>query len=176
MGMRLGRAWVAGAAVLAALVFAPARGAEYADTSFECSLLGAVIEGVHGSADDKPVYIAKQTGAGMASGDFARFKKEFPALTEETYRSFEDRNKTDLNVDCAGVKPAGREAIVSDDQLQPGVSKWAFSRAGTDVGMSQALFYAGYYCGPLCGGGSVYFFERKNGKWTISGQAMVWIS
>jgi hypothetical protein len=152
-----------------------ARATEYADTSFECTLLGAVIEGVHASGD-QPVYIAPQTGAEMASGTFERFKMEFPALTEETYLSFADKNKVALNVDCDGVKPAGRQAIVGDEQLPGGASKWAFSRAGTDAKLTQALFYAGYSCGPLCGGGSVYLFEFKDGKWIIADEAMVWVS
>jgi hypothetical protein len=148
---------------------------EYADTSFECALLGAVIENIHASGD-QPVYVAPQTGAEMATGTFERFKKEFPALAEETYLSFTDKNKVALNVDCDGVKPAGRQAIVSDEQLPRGTSKWAFSRAGTDKGLSQALFYAGYLCGPLCGSGSVYLFEFKDGKWAVAGEAMVWVS
>jgi hypothetical protein len=42
-------------------------------------------------------------------------------------------------------------------------------RRGDTAGLTQALFYAGYLCGSLCGGGSVYFFDRKNGKWVVAG-------
>lgn len=39
-----------------------------------------------------------------------------------------------------------------------------------------ALFYFGYHCGELCGGGDLIFLEKENGKWQTLGELRLWNS
>ena len=169
---------------LAAISTGAGGAANSGDTSFECSLFGAVLNSI-GPTVRKPILIEPESGGSifepMPDGSishaaFELIQKKFPALLEETYRSFTERNSQPLHVECNGVKPGGHTPIVADDTAKPGTAKWTISRAGTDAAHTQAFFYVEIDCGAHCGWGRYFFFERKNEKWVISGSALVWIS
>ena len=51
-----------------------------------------------------------------------------------------------------------------------------FSRVGYDMKTAQALVYAEYACGFLCGRGSLHLLVKKSGKWAQVAAATVWVS
>jgi hypothetical protein len=152
-------------------------GPAHADTRLECELLGIGLEMSPGSDATKPIYIATQTETEMLRDvTFEYLAREMKSLKIETFDSFTANNRASVAVDCARLRPAGRDVVLTDDELPRGSTRYSISRAGLSQDQGQALLYEGYFCGPLCGGGSLYLFERKGGKWTLAGQSMVWIS
>lgn len=49
------------------------------------------------------------------------------------------------------------------------------SRVGFNRGMSEALVYAGAYCGGDCGGGGYYLLRKEDGVWRVK-EKKLWIS
>jgi len=66
------------------------------------------------------------------------------------------------------------EALLSADDWQPFYARYPDSagllrttRAVVSADRSQALIYAEYYCGLVCGTGTVHYLKRTGGSWTI---------
>ncbi len=58
-----------------------------------------------------------------------------------------------------------------------GGSYYEFGILSLSSGNRQAQVYADYWCGPLCGAGSVYTLQRNAaGQWEVTGSEMKWIS
>lgn len=43
---------------------------------------------------------------------------------------------------------------------------WELSAVGFNPERTKAVVYAGYWCGPVCGNGDYYLFEKKQEKWS----------
>ncbi len=142
--------------------------------SIECDLWGAVLISQHAEGDS-PIYVAAATETTMGSGSLEGFQKRLPDLKAETFEAYAKANAASHKVDCGDAEPAGHKVIVGKHAPGRG-STWALSSAGVDASGTQALLYAGYACGPLCGGGTLYLLEKQNGSWTVKEQTMVWIS
>jgi hypothetical protein len=148
-----------------------------ANTKLECELFEVGLEASPSNGTITPLYLATQTEIRMLENvTLTYLQREMTGVRSETFQSFQANNKAAVIVDCAGVKPAGRDVIVTDEELSDHQTRYSISRAGVSADGNQALLYSGYFCGPLCGGGSVFLFERLNGKWAQIGQAMIWIS
>jgi hypothetical protein len=50
------------------------------------------------------------------------------------------------------------------------------SKVGFDPGMSQALVYMAYGCGPTCGIGDLYYLVKSGDTWAIQSVTLLWIS
>jgi hypothetical protein len=53
---------------------------------------------------------------------------------------------------------------------------WMFSRVAFSQDGRHALMVGGFVCGPLCGGGAYYLFERTGAEWTLVGSKRLWVS
>jgi hypothetical protein len=51
-----------------------------------------------------------------------------------------------------------------------------FSSVYFDAQKQRACVYATYWCGELCGDGTIYFLEKKDGQWSIIGSRCMWVS
>lgn len=52
----------------------------------------------------------------------------------------------------------------------------AFSRAGFNPALDEAVVFRSFFCGGLCGSGWRYFLKKRRGKWQITDQTMIWVS
>jgi hypothetical protein len=65
----------------------------------------------------------------------------------------------------------------SFEKLFPGASGViSFSRVGFDSGMDEAMVYASFVCGGLCGEGWHYTLKKRRGKWEVTSRQMIWVS
>ncbi len=62
-------------------------------------------------------------------------------------------------------------------QYQKGkVSVFSFSRVVFNLSQTEALVYADFSCGELCGNGCWYWLKKKDGKWVIFNTFETWVS
>lgn len=54
--------------------------------------------------------------------------------------------------------------------------KWEFSVPIFLRNDTYCLFYSGYHCGALCGGGSLVLYKKENGRWTEVKYYCLWVS
>jgi hypothetical protein len=50
------------------------------------------------------------------------------------------------------------------------------SRAGLNLGKTEAILYVDHFCGGLCGSGGYFLMRKLNGVWRVVDQHIVWIS
>lgn len=68
-----------------------------------------------------------------------------------------------------------REKLLGRDNMGL-VTIWRVSPVGVSENGKRALLYADYYCSGVCGGGSYFLLENKDGAWIQIGEHRVWFS
>lgn len=73
--------------------------------------------------------------------------------------------------------PVDKHGWKSFNQLFPGATGIiSFSHPGFDRKLDQAIVFAAFVCGGLCGGGTVYVLRKVHGRWKVVSTAVVWVS
>ncbi|HEY6331136.1 MAG TPA: hypothetical protein VI756_17545 [Blastocatellia bacterium] len=167
--------------------------------SAEYDVYAAVIARRIVNAGVKKIVIAKNT---VKPGTFDRqieesretFMNNVSAdLSRETVEDYIDKGRGSRQIELRSMP--GVEFVLLDQSIiatffQRGPDGWTdlkakypgiggiftFSRVGFNHEMNQALVYAGWSCGPLCGHGDFFFLEKHAGAWTIKKQYSLWIS
>lgn len=50
------------------------------------------------------------------------------------------------------------------------------SYSAIDIDSQTAIVYVGFFCGPLCGGGSIYVLAKLKDGWRVVNEKNVWVS
>jgi hypothetical protein len=155
----------------------------------------AVYSSFFGSTSGMTIVILQDTSTNISSDDPQQsidyITSGLPSASKETLNNYLERNRqpSQLSPDMQiGVD----YVLLSTDELatvmkQPNgwdafYAKYShggytqFSRVGFNKTLDQAVVYVGSMAGPLMGSGFYYLMEKKDGKWVIKEQVMVWIS
>jgi hypothetical protein len=142
------------------------------------------------------VVLLRDTSTTISNGDTEEYVQgiasELPGLSDETLASFVDRNSTpgqlspnmNIGVDYVLLSPDKLAQITSQpnwgevlNEMYPNSGGYKiFSRVGFNSTLDQAMLYVGHVAGPMMGGGFYYLMEKKDGRWSIIKEYMVWIS
>lgn len=121
------------------------------------------------------------------------FERTFPTLKPEVITDYKTRNKEPLRL-TASFDLKIKYVMVTDKEIEKifnrGGGWWedfykkcpdsggfiSLSRPGFNAAMDQALVYIGHFCGGLCGTGHYALLEKRDHRWMVVRQNMVWIS
>lgn len=150
----------------------------------------------------RPMTVSLPPIAGGESDRAAELAEQFPGLDQQ--REFVlQRLRDDLSIDAANYfdemeatptlvapcfsdgSPPTHEGTFWQAQLRQTLRSLGPESSATLVALSpvatssdgrHAILYADFECGGLCGGGTLYVFERQDGTWTSVGTLGVWAS
>jgi hypothetical protein len=165
--------------------------------SAECDVYRAIIARLLGSPAATKIMIAKNTvKPGTFDKQIEQSREAFVAntsadLSRETIEDYLDKGRESRQIELGSMP--GVEFVVLDQSViatffQKGPDGWTdlrakypgiagmltFSRVGFNHEVNQALVYAAWSCGPLCGHGDYVFLEKQAGAWTIKKEYSLW--
>jgi len=119
-------------------------------------------------------------------------RKQAPALDRTTLEAFRKtnteqallRHSFQLGIDYELVDADRIDAIFKNGGWWPDYYKafpgaqgvLGLSRVGFSADGGQALFYAGNSCGGKCGTGSYVLMQKRDGRWAIAKEIVMWVS
>jgi hypothetical protein len=75
------------------------------------------------------------------------------------------------------LAPNHRNGLKDFGQTFPGASGIIYlSHIGFDSALGEAIIYTSFSCGALCGSGQLYILRKKQGRWEVTGNSIVWAS
>jgi hypothetical protein len=113
-------------------------------------------------------------------GDFGWLLRDLPGAERGSVAGFRDRlnDRTSLR----GLLPRSRVWLVQpqgnsepDSPLEL-AARHTFSHIGFNPERTQAIVYATYTCGSMCGSGHYVLLQRTGRRWRIVSTTMAWIS
>src|SRR5262245_20326857 len=129
------------------------------------------------------------------SDDQKDILKKLSPLKEETLKSYNSRNNTEVEIEdrfdlTAKVAIVDRKEISEIFSREGLQTRWELfyrkypdsggfiqlSRVGFDAIANQALTFVSHWCGGRCASGTYYFLMKENGEWKIKKQELVWVS
>ena len=107
--------------------------------------------------------------------DIDRMKKIFPNLADDTFKSFEKRNRDGLPQELLVLTDGF--PVVSLEQVKKGEEYpwyYSISRVGVNDSGDQALVLFEDHCPALCGEGAYYLLIKKNNIWQVADKQITW--
>jgi hypothetical protein len=98
---------------------------------------------------------------------------EIFALLEETRASYIENNASSQRLPQDMSLGYSYKMVRDYTEVTGSASFFVFSAIGFDAAGDQALVYASYGCGDLCGVGKVYLLEREADGWRIQNVALL---
>jgi len=122
----------------------------------------------------------------------SHLRENLEGLDEETLADFLVKNRSQHPIE-PDLNPGGRLVCVGDEEFEHlfrDGDGWArfrrafpesdgtlrFSRVGIDLGVTQAMLYAGQQFDWNIGSGGFWLFSKLDGEWTQAGRVGSWIS
>jgi hypothetical protein len=155
------------------------------------AVFGAVLDHLYGNARIERVVLLDLTSALPSSVSSTgplpdNLRPFFNPVPKEVQNDFRSRNRTRAKVEPAKIKgqfqvlSLGSEDVRELFRQQDGWRSFheRYPTAPGIVGVSlpgfnrerdRALLYMQLSCGPLCGGGSLFFLVRDSGQWKVNG-------
>lgn len=97
-----------------------------------------------------------------------RFRKAWGGTLQAFVQASSSKSVVDRRSILSAVRDAFHDqSFESIDSNSAGAGVLSFSPVGFTRDHSKALVWASYFCGPLCGYGSYFFFQRVKGRWTL---------
>jgi hypothetical protein len=124
------------------------------------------------------------TDSMVAKPEVAWLRRAFPEVHPGVAEAFAERNNSreplqphwpaHCPIELRNVWDRSQRSAPAPGQLIKHV--FQVSRVGFDESHTQALVYVEYFCGGLCGSGTIYLVERRGGVWTIIRHGPSWIA
>jgi hypothetical protein len=153
-------------------------------------VFGAVLDQLYGNGQIEKLVLLELTAAlppsvSTASSGPSNLRPFFSAVPEEVQDDFRTRNKSRAKLEIAKIKGPFQVLSLSSEGAQelfryqegwrlfheryptaPGVI--GVSIPGFNREHDRALLYLQMSCGPLCGGGSLFFLTKDKGQWKVA--------
>ena len=165
----------------------------------EYAVYSATISAIYGNDGNAQFVISNPAGSPFFSGikekDIPFAIPAAPRVAHETLEDFLQRNKTNrwlerrLNlktdyviVDHEEIKKLLHDFDAHNDwkdfnQKYPGAGGFiSLSRVGLNSRLDEALVFASWTCGPLCGKGEFILLSRTDNGWTVVNRALYVVS